>query len=135
MNAPNHQLRCLDCSAKRAPSVRDLYCAQCGGLFAVEYLDSPDSVLPRLPMDDRSMATSLGEQAKMKAPGEWNEYHITARGQHIVLRINGIKCSELIDQEEGHFDLKGILGLQLRSGDPMTVQFKDIYLKTLSADE
>ncbi len=74
-------------------------------------------------------ATELEGQATMKPPGEWNDYHITANGQHIILRINGQKCSELIDQEEEHFDLKGILGLQLRSGKPMTVQFKDIYLK------
>ncbi|MFT5404213.1 MAG: hypothetical protein ACI9DF_003056, partial [Verrucomicrobiales bacterium] len=35
------------------------------------------------------------------------------------------------DQEEGHFDLKGFLGLQLRAGKPMTVQFKDILFKKL----
>jgi len=49
----------------------------------------------------------------------------------IILAINGVKCAELIDQEEGHFDLQGILGLQLQSGDPMTVQYKDIRLKKL----
>jgi len=76
-------------------------------------------------------STELEGKAVMKPAGEWNDYHITAKGQHIVLRINGVKCSELIDQEEGHYDLKGILGLQLRSGDPMTVQFKEIYLKQL----
>ena len=76
-------------------------------------------------------ATDLAGKATMKPQGEWNDYHITAKGQHIVLRINGVKCSELIDREEGHFDLTGILGLQLRSGDPMKVQFKDIYLKKL----
>lgn len=73
--------------------------------------------------------TKLGEPATMKPPEEWNDYRIIAKGQQIILEINGIKTTELIDQEEGHFDLKGILGLQLRSGEPMTVQFKDIYLK------
>ncbi len=76
-------------------------------------------------------ATQLGEACTMKPAGEWNDYHITARGQHVILRMNGVTCSELIDQEDGHFDLKGILALQLRSGEPMTVQFKDIFLKTL----
>lgn len=74
-------------------------------------------------------ATPLDGKATMKPQGEWNDYHITAKGQHIILRINGEVCSELIDKEKGHYDLKGILGLQLRSGKPMTVQFKDIYLK------
>lgn len=76
-------------------------------------------------------ATDLGASATMKPPGEWNEYHITARGQHIILEINGVKSTDLIDQEEGHFDLSGFLGLQLRSGEPMTVQFKDIQLRKL----
>lgn len=61
MNVPNHQLRCLDCSSKHPPSVTDLYCAECGGLFAVEYLEAPDGSLPRLPMADPIMANSLGE--------------------------------------------------------------------------
>ena len=61
MNVPNHQLRCLDCSAAHEPSVADLYCAECGGLFAVDYLDAPDGELPRLPMDESSMVNSLGE--------------------------------------------------------------------------
>lgn len=74
-------------------------------------------------------STELGSAATMKPPGEWNEYHITAKGQHIILRINGVACSELIDQEKGHYDLKGILGLQLRSGQPMKVQFKDVYYR------
>lgn len=73
--------------------------------------------------------TDLGEEVKMKPEGEWNEYHIKAQGQHIVLEINGQPATDLTDQEEGHFDLKGILGLQLRAGEPMTVQFKDIELR------
>ncbi|QDT02262.1 hypothetical protein K227x_06350 [Rubripirellula lacrimiformis] len=76
-------------------------------------------------------STDLDSKAKMKPQGEWNEYHVSAKGHHITLRINGQICSELIDNEEGHFDLEGILGLQLRSGKPMTVQFKDIVLKQL----
>jgi hypothetical protein len=69
--------------------------------------------------------------AAMRPPGEWNDYRITAQGQRIILEINGIKSTELIDQEEGQFDLSGFLGLQLRAGEPMIVQFKDIRLKKL----
>ncbi len=79
----------------------------------------------------KRVATSLGAKAVMKPWPEWNDYRIVAKGQQISLEINGVKCSELTDREEGHFDLSGILGLQLRSGKPMTVQFKDIFLKKL----
>lgn len=76
-------------------------------------------------------STKLGTTASLKPAGEWNEYHILARGQNITLSINGVKSSELLDQEAGHFDLRGILGLQLRAGAPMTVQFKDIQYREL----
>lgn len=76
-------------------------------------------------------ATALRESAKLRPAGEWNDYRIYAKGKTINLEINGVQSTELVDQEEGHFDLSGILGLQLRSGDPMTVQFKDIYLRKL----
>jgi Domain of Unknown Function (DUF1080) len=75
--------------------------------------------------------TKLENTATMKPPSEWNEYHITAKGQHVILQINGVTCSELIDQEEGHYDLKGILALQLKHGQPMKVQFKDINYREL----
>ena len=75
-------------------------------------------------------ATDLGPMATMRPSGEWNDYRITAEGQRIILEVNGVRSTELLDQEEGHFDLSGFLGLQLRAGEPMTVQFKDIFLKT-----
>ncbi len=75
--------------------------------------------------------TDLGTSATLKPAGEWKEYHIIARVQSITLSINGVRCSELVDLEEGHFDLKGILGLQLRAGEPMTVQFKDMQYREL----
>ncbi|MEM7476504.1 MAG: LamG-like jellyroll fold domain-containing protein [Planctomycetota bacterium] len=73
--------------------------------------------------------TPIDTMAKFKPWDQWNDYHIIADGHKMILRINGVTASELIDKEEGHFDLQGILGLQLRAGKPMTVQFKDIYLK------
>lgn len=80
--------------------------------------------------DGRRTATDIGHTATLKAGG-WNDYHILANGHTITLSINGVKCSELTDHETGHFDLKGSLGLQLRAGEPMTVQFKDIMLRKL----
>ncbi len=76
-------------------------------------------------------ATDLGPMATMRPAGEWNEYRIVAKGQQIHLEINGVPSTELIDREEGHFDLSGFLGLQLRAGEPMTVQFKDIRYRKL----
>jgi len=85
--------------------------------------------------DGERTVTPLEAMVTMKPPGEWNDYHIRAEGQHIVLRINGQVSSELIDREVGQFDLKGRLGLQLRAGDPMTVQFRDIRYRSLASGE
>lgn len=79
--------------------------------------------------DGKRTRTKIDSEATFKKWPEWNDYHIFAKGHQMILRINGVTASELIDNEEAHYDLKGILGLQLRSGKPMTVQFKDIYLK------
>ncbi len=63
--------------------------------------------------------------------GEWNEYEIRGEGNKITVRLNGQVTSEVIDLEEEERELSGILALQLHSGPPMTVQFKDIQLKDL----
>lgn len=63
--------------------------------------------------------------------GEWNTYEIRGKGNRIVVKLNGSKTSEIIDLEEKERDLEGILALQLHSGPPMVVQFKDIQLTKL----
>jgi len=73
--------------------------------------------------------TRISTKATFKKWPQWNDYHIFAKGHEMILHINGVTASELIDTEEDHYDLQGILGLQLRSGKPMTVQFKDVFLK------
>ncbi|MFT5499823.1 MAG: type 1 glutamine amidotransferase [Kiritimatiellia bacterium] len=59
----------------------------------------------------------------------WNEYHIIAQGSHITLKINGHTTAEVIDNQTSERDLQGKLALQIHSGPPMKVQFKDIELK------
>lgn len=92
---------------------------------------------------ERGQKTVIGSDGKMsKTPlgdadalmnnikkNNWNDYHIIARGGHIVLKVNGKTTAEVIDNELPHRDLSGVLALQLHSGPPMTVQFKDIRLK------
>ncbi|MCY3016221.1 MAG: DUF1080 domain-containing protein [Planctomycetota bacterium] len=69
------------------------------------------------------------ELQKVIQPGEWNEYHLVAKGPKLSHFINGTLMSETIDQQEGKRTEKGVLALQLHAGPPMVVQFKDIHLK------
>jgi hypothetical protein len=73
-----------------------------------------------------------GEPAHFRLD-EWHEYHLIAIGNHVELRVNGVKVAEFFDEDPTVRDMKGILALQLHSGPPMKAQFKDIRLKKLPA--
>jgi hypothetical protein len=60
--------------------------------------------------------------------GDWNDFEITAKGQHVIIKINGTK---VIDRTDEKFEKSGIIALQLHAGPPMEVRFKDIEIKPL----
>jgi Domain of Unknown Function (DUF1080) len=61
--------------------------------------------------------------------GEWNDYKIVAKGNRLKHFINGRQTVDVTD-ETTVAAKKGVLALQLHAGKPMTVQFKDLLLKT-----
>ena len=61
---------------------------------------------------------------------QWNEYHIIARGDHIILKMNGRTTSELTDREKGKALSSGILAMPVIP-EPMKVQYKELQLKML----
>jgi hypothetical protein len=62
---------------------------------------------------------------------DWNEYVIVANGPEIVLKINGIVASHVIDREKDKAAADGLITLQLHPGPPMKVQFKNLRIKIL----
>lgn len=79
----------------------------------------------------RTVTGSLGEPDPLLArvkPNEWNEYRVIAKGGHVQLEINGTPMCELNDQDPKRL-VRGWLGLQVHTGPPMLVQFKDVYLR------
>ena len=60
---------------------------------------------------------------------EWNDYKIVAKGGHLQHFINGNLSVDVTD-ETAVGAKTGVLALQLHAGPPMTVQFKNIVLKT-----
>jgi hypothetical protein len=75
-------------------------------------------------------ATAAEIKAAIKA-GDWNDYKIIAKGNHLQHFINGVQTADIIDNDEKHAAKSGVLALQLhKSGTGMKVQFKDIVLKT-----
>jgi len=60
---------------------------------------------------------------------DWNDYHIIARGNQIILKVNGQVTAEVVDNEKAQREMSGVLALQLHAGPPMTIEFKDIQMK------
>jgi hypothetical protein len=59
---------------------------------------------------------------------DWNEFVITAKGQHVTIELNGTR---VIDREDPEFDKEGIIALQVHVGAAMEVRYKDIEIKEL----
>jgi type 1 glutamine amidotransferase len=84
--------------------------------------------------DGKKEIEPLGDAAEILSHiklDDWNEYSITALGDHFVLKINGHETVDVTDRQADHFDRKGRLAFQLHVGPPMKVEFKDIQLKRL----
>ncbi|MEM7391376.1 MAG: DUF1080 domain-containing protein [Verrucomicrobiota bacterium] len=70
-------------------------------------------------------------QKSIKGKGEWNKFHVYAKGSQLIHTINGQKMSETIDESTKDFVAEGILAFQLHAGPPMKIQFRNVKIKTL----
>jgi hypothetical protein len=75
-------------------------------------------------------ATPTADIAAAYKLGEWNELIITANGDQLRHTVNGVVTAE-VTETDAAIAKSGVIALQLHTGPPMTVQFKDIRLKTL----
>lgn len=62
---------------------------------------------------------------------EWHEYHLVCVGPRLTLHVDGRRAAEVEDGDPHRFEAQGAFALQLHSGPPTLVQFKDIHLKIL----
>jgi putative membrane-bound dehydrogenase-like protein len=69
---------------------------------------------------------SKGSGEKFVKIDDWNEYEILAIGSEVRLSLNGKVCVEIDDPAIAR---RGLFALQLHSGGPMEVRFKDIQLE------
>lgn len=77
---------------------------------------------------------SVGESADIQAAikdEDWNDYKIIAKGNHLQHFINGKQTVDVVDEDSANAAKEGILALQIHSGPPMIVQFKDLILKEI----
>lgn len=63
--------------------------------------------------------------------GEWNHYLIEVEGNRYRSRLNGVQMVDFTDPSPSSFD--GKIALQLHSGGHGNMEFKDIWIRDLSA--
>ena len=82
----------------------------------------------------REIVGAVGEYAelaKLIRKDDWNDVHIIARGNTMVHILNGQVMCVLVDDDPEHRMLEGKLGVQVHTGPPMKVEFREIRLKKL----
>jgi hypothetical protein len=73
---------------------------------------------------------TAGELKTLIKAGEWNTVHLIARGNTIVNIVNGHVTAFIVDDDPKGRVLKGLLGFQIHVGDPMKIEFRNVFLKT-----
>ena len=63
--------------------------------------------------------------------GDWNEYVIIAKGNHLEQFINGKEMVDVVDEQSDKAATSGVIALQLHAGKPMTVEYKNLRIKEL----
>ena len=76
-------------------------------------------------------ATPAAEVLAAYKIGEWNDLVIIAEGTHARHYLNGKLTADVTDDDPAVAPKSGVLALQLHAGQPMTIEFKNLRLKTL----
>jgi hypothetical protein len=84
----------------------------------------------------KKVVGALGDKAEIASHfkvGDWNDYRIVAKGNHIDQYLNGIHVVDFTDEDPKALT-SGVIGLQIHQGYVMTIDFKDIRLKILDKE-
>ena len=77
-----------------------------------------------------------GADSAIKPGPEWNTYHIIAHHNLIVGFINGRMVAMLVDDNRSgpQYAQDGLLALQMHSGQPFAIEFKNVYLREIKPE-
>jgi hypothetical protein len=84
------------------------------------------------PDGTKSKIGDLKTDAEIKAafkPGDWNQFHLIARGNTLVHIVNGIVTAVCVDDDLKGRSLGGLIGFQLHAGDPMKLELRNLAIK------
>lgn len=73
---------------------------------------------------------SADEQKKLVKPNDWNDYVIRCEGPRIQVWLNGRQTADYTEKDAA-VPVKGIIAVQIHSGDPTEAWYKDIAIREL----
>jgi hypothetical protein len=62
-------------------------------------------------------------------PGDWNQFHLIARGNTLIHIVNGHVTAVCIDDDLKNRSLGGLIGFQLHAGPPMKLELRNLAIK------
>jgi hypothetical protein len=75
-------------------------------------------------------ASDMNAVNKVLRRGDWNDYEIRAEGPRLRTYINGVQAVDYTEADK-NIPLTGRIGVQIHSGGPAQVWFKDITIEEL----
>ena len=107
--------------SKRAPdgAVSGPQADVADGYWGLLYEERGRGILERYPAD---------KAKELVKNGDWNDFVITAKGDHVTIDFNGTR---VIDRTDDKFAPSGIIALQVHVGPVMEVRYKDLEIKPL----
>ena len=75
-----------------------------------------------------SLESSDALKALIKV-NDWNQFEVNARGTTLTHILNGHVTALFIDDDQANRMTKGLIGFQMHMGEPMKVEFRNVYLK------
>jgi hypothetical protein len=86
-------------------------------------------------IDPKGQPWVVGEMPLKAHPaGEWHDYRVLVEGNRHRHWIDGQPTVDLVDLDERGRKLEGVLAVQVHVGPPMTIQYRDVFLKQLPDD-
>ncbi len=79
---------------------------------------------------NRVLAAASPESLAAIRKDGWNHYVISAVGNRITLELNGVRAVDYTETDP-EIEASGFLALQLHSGPPLEMQFKDLMIREL----
>ena len=91
----------------------------------VSYI-APDGTKGRI-----GVLESAEQLAATFKPGDWNQFHLIARGNTLVHIVNGHATAVCIDDDRKGRSMGGLIGFQLHAGPPMKLELRNLAIKLM----